>query len=347
MAGAWILGFAHPPIPPRATDVGGASQPNARRRVNRYGMDMPLEHTTRLRAARTGIAAAAAAGLALVAGCSAQDAAPSPTVTSVKTHTPAPVVVTATPSPEPDQTSDNADANPYARPLWLGATPLALDTKTELGTRAGTPADLRDRQLEPRAFLPFPTTDEWVADFAPVPADVAERSTWASNCPVALEDLSYITMPYWGFDQQVHQGEMLIHRDVAADVVSAFEKIYAAQFPIEEMRVMSLSDRDSPATGDQNVTSGFACRTIVGTSTLWSEHSKGFAIDINPFHNPYIRGDALFPELAEAYLDRNNARPGMIGKPGAVYDAFEAIGWGWGGNWATHDDWMHFSSTGG
>jgi len=297
-----------------------------------------------MRATRTGFVAAC---LALVAGCSAQDAVPSPAVTSVQTETPAPVVVTATPSPEPDQTSVTADANPYARPLWLGANPLAIDSATALGKRAATPEALRDRQLEPRAFLPDPSTEEWVTNTGPVRADVAKRSTWASNCPVALEDLSYITMPYWGFDQQVHQGEMLIHSDVAADVVSVFEKIYAARFPIEEMRVISLSDRDSPATGDQNVTSGFTCRTIVGTSTVWSEHSKGIAIDINPFHNPYLRGDALFPELAEAYLDRDNARPGMIGDPGVVYDAFEAIGWGWGGNWATHDDWMHFSSTGG
>ena len=25
---------------------------------------------------------------------------------------------------------------------------------------------------------------------------------------------------------------------------------------------------------------------------------------------------------------------------------FDAIGWGWGGNWSSLDDWMHFSDTG-
>jgi hypothetical protein len=310
---------------------------------NRYGMHMMVERMTGLRALKSGLAAAA--GLSLVAGCSLLDSTPSPTVTQVTTSTPAPVAVTATPSPSPDLAAVEADANPYARPLWLGANPLTIDPDTDLGTRASTPQELVDRQLEPPTFLPDPVSDEWVASFGPVPADVVERSTWAADCPVALDDLSYIMMPYWGFDQQVHQGEMLIHSDDAADVVSVFKKIFEAQFPIEEMRVISKFDRDAPITGDHNITSGFTCRTIVGTSTSWSEHARGHAIDINPFHNPYIRGDALFPELAEAYLDRDDERPGMIGEPGVVYDAFTAIDWYWGGQWPTHDDWMHFSST--
>lgn len=293
--------------------------------------------TRRRHALGRGVALAASA--LLLAGCTIGASDPAPTVTVVAT-------ITAAPAPE-DPASHGAADNPYARPLWLGTVPLTLDEATNLGTRAETPEQLRDRQLEPPAFLPDPASDAWTATITEVPAHVAARSTWAPNCPVKLQDLSYITMPYWGFDRRVHQGEMIIHRTVAEDVVAAFKKIFAAKFPIEEMRVISLFDRDSPATGDQNITSGFTCRTIVGTSTLWSEHSKGYAIDINPFHNPYIRGNALFPELAEAYLDRSNWRLGMIGEPGVVYGAFTDIGWGWGGNWATHEDWMHFSSTGG
>jgi hypothetical protein len=29
-----------------------------------------------------------------------------------------------------------------------------------------------------------------------------------------------------------------------------------------------------------------------------------------------------------------------------VTEAFDAIGWGWGGDWRTVSDWMHFSATG-
>ncbi|WP_430868696.1 M15 family metallopeptidase [Demequina aurantiaca] len=288
-------------------------------------------------------ASAAVLSVVVLAGCSGSaEPIPTATATATVTHTPAPVTITASPSPVAAAADDQ-----YARPLWLGANPLAIDSATELGKRADTPEALRDRQLEPRPFLPDPTSEEWTATVSDVPEDVLERSTWASNCPVALDDLSYVTMPYWGFDQQVHQGEMLIHRTVAADVVTAFEKIYAAKFPIEEMRVITRFENEAPPTGDQNITSGFTCRKIVGTSDVWSEHSKGYAIDINPFHNPYIRDEALFPELSEAYLDRDDERPGMIADPGLVYDAFTEIGWDWGGHWDALDDWMHFSKNGG
>ena len=70
-------------------------------------------------------------------------------------------------------------------------------------------------------------------------------------------------------------------------------------------------------------------------------------IDINPFHNPYVKGDLVLPELASAYLDRENVRPGMIIEGDVVTLAFAEIGWGWGGNWKSLKDWMHFSLSGG
>jgi len=74
----------------------------------------------------------------------------------------------------------------------------------------------------------------------------------------------------------------------------------------------------------------------------------GGAIDINPFHNPYVLGDLVIPELAGAYLDRNVARAGMVTPE--IVEMFDDIGFGWGGDWQTTRDWtrdwMHFSDTG-
>jgi hypothetical protein len=70
------------------------------------------------------------------------------------------------------------------------------------------------------------------------------------------------------------------------------------------------------------------------------------AIDINPFHNPYVKGDLVLPELASYYTDRSMARRGMIIEGDPVVSAFAEIGWPWGGHWSTLDDWMHFSATG-
>lgn len=283
----------------------------------------------------------------LLAGCSLVGSTPSPAVTveAVTTVTaepqvePGPVVtVTA----EPEASSDN----PYARPLWLGQIPLEVQSDG-LGQRQPTPADLQDRQLEPRPWLPDPLTDEYVATIQEVPSDVIKRSSWEEGCPVHINQMSYLTMTYWGFDDQPHTGEMIIHADHAQDVTEVFRKIYDARFPIEEMRVISRAERDGPPTGDHNITSGYTCRQIVGAVERWSQHSMGLAIDVNPFHNPFYRGSELYPELSESYKDRSWERVGMIEESSVVYDAFKEIGWKWGGHWSGREDWMHFSAHGG
>jgi hypothetical protein len=70
-------------------------------------------------------------------------------------------------------------------------------------------------------------------------------------------------------------------------------------------------------------------------------------VDLNPFQNPYHRGRVVLPELATAYLDRAEARPGMVQPGGSAVRAFTAIGWHWGGDYRSLKDYMHFSATGG
>ena len=69
-------------------------------------------------------------------------------------------------------------------------------------------------------------------------------------------------------------------------------------------------------------------------------------MDLNPFQNPYRRGDVVLPELASAYLDRDWLRPGMITPDGPAVRAFASVGWEWGGTWSSLKDYQHFSLTG-
>ena len=128
-------------------------------------------------------------------------------------------------------------------------------------------------------------------------------------------------------------------------MVSVFARLYAARFPIEEMRLVTSADLEAHPTGDGNNTAAFVCRAARG-QTRWSAHAYGLAVDLDPFQNPYRRGDLVLPELASAYLDRAERRPGMI-RPGDVATtAFAAVGWTWGGTWRSPKDLMHFSATG-
>lgn len=235
------------------------------------------------------------------------------------------------------------------RPEWLGTRPLP-ETADGHAPAQPTPEELVDRRLpppEPPPGLPAPPGDgSFRATIDAVPAAVAARATWQEDCPVALEDLRYLTLTFWGFDERAHTGELVVHRRAAEAIAGVFERLYAARFPIEELRVVAPEELDAPPTGDGNNTTGFVCRDVAGPSASWSEHAKGLAVDVNPFHNPYVRGDLVLPELATAYLERDVRRPGMIQPDDVVTEAFAEIGWSWGGNWRSSKDWMHFSASG-
>ncbi len=232
------------------------------------------------------------------------------------------------------------DHGPYAPPEWLGE--ILLEDRSREGDFYETPEELVNREIRTVDVLPPPENGEFVFTIDEVSDDVAERSTWRSRCPVGLEDLRYITLSHWGFDGGVHTGELIVHAEVAVDMVTVFRKLYDVRYPIEEMRVVGFELTDSEPTGDQNITTSFVCRSST-VGSHWSEHAFGLAIDINPFQNPYIKGRLLIPQLAEAYLDRERDAPGIITGTDQVVEAFDEIGWGWGGNWTSALDYMHFS----
>jgi hypothetical protein len=148
-----------------------------------------------------------------------------------------------------------------------------------------------------------------------------------------------------GFDGRFHTGQLVVNVDVADDVVQVFHELHRARFPIEEMRLVTQADLDAPPTGDGNNTAAYACRPVVGASS-WSAHAYGLAVDLNPFMNPYTKGDLVLPELASAYLDREWRRPGMILPGGVVIRAFDRVGWTWGGTFSSVEDRHHFSANG-
>jgi D-alanyl-D-alanine carboxypeptidase len=206
---------------------------------------------------------------------------------------------------------------------------------------------MRVRRWNTRDSIPMLPGNGFKAIVAdPAPEPVIARSTWQPGCPVGKSDLAWVRVTYWGFDDARHSGEMLVNRSASDDLVDVFRRLYAEKFPIESMGITRAEDLDAPPTGDGNVTGSFACRPIRG-GTGYSQHAYGLAVDLNPFQNPYQKGDVVLPELASAYLDRGWLRPGMITADGPAARAFASVGWEWGGAWSTLKDYQHFSVTGG
>jgi hypothetical protein len=214
-----------------------------------------------------------------------------------------------------------------------------------LGEIQPTPPELVDRHFTLLDQVPMLPGEGFASRIDRVPADVLARSSWTSACPVSSDDLRWVRLTFWGFDDRRHTGELLVNTDAASAIVAAFTQLYAARFPIEEMRITRADELDAEPTGDGNNTSAFTCKPLLGSAT-WSEHAKGRAIDVNPFDNPYIKGELLIPELASAYADRARRAPGMIHAGDAVTKAFASAGWGWGGAWQHAKDYMHFSANG-
>jgi hypothetical protein len=209
-----------------------------------------------------------------------------------------------------------------------------------------TPKELRVRRFTlPDRVPTLPGTgfDYKVVD--PAPAAVIARSTWAPGCPVRADQLAWVRLTFIGFEGGRHTGELLVNHDAVHDILWVFAYLYHDEFPIEEMRITTKAEQTAPPTGDGNNTTAFNCRPVRG-GTSYSQHAYGRAVDVNPFQNPYLKGDLVLPELAGAYRDRAWHRPGMILPGGPVVRAFARFGWGWGGSWHSLKDLQHFSANG-
>jgi hypothetical protein len=171
--------------------------------------------------------------------------------------------------------------------------------------------------------------------------------SWHSGCPVGPAQLRRVRLRYLGFDGRAHLGQLIVNARVTGDVVSVFRTLYAARFPIRQMRPVDVfHGSDSRSTAADN-TSSFNCRFAVAAGPKhWSMHAYGEAIDINTVENPYIQSGRVSPANAKAYADRTNVRPGMAVEGNVLVRAFARVGWGWGGRWAGSPDYQHFSTNG-
>jgi hypothetical protein len=221
------------------------------------------------------------------------------------------------------------------------AAPVRRDQLASLITRSLA------RLIEQGVTTPY-VDPAFHAEVSTIPDDIRRwmtGSSWHPGCPVGLDDLRLLQVTHRGFDGGIHTGHLVVHRTVASDLVEVFRRIYDARFRIERIRLVDAYGADDDRSMAANNTHAFNCRRTTG-GTRWSEHAYGWAIDINPVQNPYVRGTTVLPPTGRAYLDRSDLRLGMIVDGDPVVRAFDAIGWGWGGRWNSVEDHQHFSATG-
>lgn len=185
------------------------------------------------------------------------------------------------------------------------------------------------------------------------PLSPAERAAmtgpvWRPGCPVSLDDLAVLDVPFTDDAGQTRTGRLVVHRDEATPVATAMAALHAARFPLRSVDPIERFAGDDDASMAADNTSAFNCRPVAGGGDRWSEHAYGRAIDINPLRNPFLtRSGRVLPPGGAAFLDRAAPTPGLIRAGDAVVRAFAAIGWRWGGDWTGGSkDYQHFSRTG-
>lgn len=218
------------------------------------------------------------------------------------------------------------------------------DPVVETGSAVTTPAPDAPKETAPPRF------EGGVYLISPALRRSLVGRSWHPGCPVPIEDLRHVRVSYRNFHGEVRTGPLVVNEMVARDVLWVFRQLFRARFPIQRIvlppKWRPARPKDYWNRDPTSPTAAFNCRPATGSTSL-SHHSYGWAIDINPLQNPYVRNDGtVLRHIAKPYRDRSLHRKGMIHDGDVVVRSFAAIGWEWGGHWHTLKDYMHFSLTG-
>ena len=175
-----------------------------------------------------------------------------------------------------------------------------------------------------------------------------KANSWRNSCPVHLVDLRYVNVNHLNFEGKTVSGEIIVHKDVADEVVNIFAELYEINYPIKQMRLVADFKANDWQSIEAGNTSAFNCRPVTGNKKKWSKHAYGKAIDINPIENPYVSKKGYISHKASlkykkrvhkvnTYADR-----ALLLKNDKATKVFKKYGWKWGGDWRTIKDYQHF-----
>lgn len=213
----------------------------------------------------------------------------------------------------------------------------------EKGTdTVGTESDRKSDTETPEASY---ADDFYISE---IPDDIFAKmqgKSYKEDCTVPREDLRYVHVRHMGFDGEAKDGELVVNKAIADDVLAIFEELYKADYPIEKVRLVDEYDADDEASMSDNNSSAFNFRFISHTMRI-SKHGLGMAVDINTRYNPYVKTVdgklSIEPANGADYVDRSKDFPHKIDHEDLCYKLFKEHGFTWGGDWTHSKDYQHF-----
>ena len=243
-----------------------------------------------------------------------------------------------------DTLMDYANENPEIAYKTPEAIPTEDAISADETVASPTPSPLSDdKDMEYDRFTINELNDE-----------IKDRITGISypaddtDAEINYDDLRYLTVLYYDFNDEVKEGEIICNALIAEDLIDIFTELYDNKYQIEKIRLVDEYGGDDDASMEDNNSSCFNYRNIANSSVL-SNHSYGMAIDINPFYNPYIvpgkganGGDYIVPAGSESFADRTLDFDHKIDENDLCYKLFTEHGFSWGGSWSRTKDYQHF-----
>lgn len=216
------------------------------------------------------------------------------------------------------------------------------ETQEKVTDTVGTESDRKSDTETPEASY---ADDFYISE---IPDDIFAKmqgKSYKEDCTVPREDLRYVHVRHMGFDGEVKDGELVVNKAIADDVLAIFEELYKADYPIEKVRLVDEYDADDEASMSDNNSSAFNFRFISHTTRI-SKHGLGMAVDINTRYNPYVKTVdgklSIEPANGADYVDRSKDFPHKIDHEDLCYKLFKEHGFTWGGDWTHSKDYQHF-----
>lgn len=216
------------------------------------------------------------------------------------------------------------------------------ETQEKVTDTVGTESDRKSDTETPEASY---ADDFYISE---IPDDIFAKmqgKSYKEDCTVPREDLRYVHVLHMGFDGEAKDGELVVNKAIADDVLAIFEELYKADYPIEKVRLVDEYDADDEASMSDNNSSAFNFRFISHTTRI-SKHGLGMAVDINTRYNPYVKTVngklSIEPANGADYVDRSKDFPHKIDHEDLCYKLFKEHGFTWGGDWTHSKDYQHF-----
>ena len=78
--------------------------------------------------------------------------------------------------------------------------------------------------------------------------DRISGKSFKEDCTLPREELSYLHVLHKDLDGNEHEGEMIVNKHIAEDVLDILKQLYDADYPIEKIRLVDEYDADDEAS---------------------------------------------------------------------------------------------------